>query len=452
MEKPKSKHATQHSSTPVLRSSSSVAVLGLWHQGVVGAACLADLGYEVLGADRDAKRVEALNAGKAPLFEPGLDDLLRKGLDGGRLKFTSDVAAAVKGRPLVMVMFDTPVDENDQSDLSGIFSTAEDIAPHLAQDVVLYVTAQVPVGTCDRIAEAIRKKNPSLRFGIAYSPENLRLGQAIDRFVHPALPVIGSNDAATLDRLEQFLAPLKVKWERVNLRTAEMTKHALNAFLATSVTFANEIGNLCDEVGVDGKRLAEVLRLEPRIGSKAMLFPGLGFSGGTLARDMQTLRGLGDRHGIDTIMLDGIWESNKRQNRLVVRKLKKALGDLKGAPVTVLGLTYKPDTSTLRRSASLEIIGDILREGAVVAAHDPKADRGEVAAHKEFRFVEDAYEAAKGAKAVVIITGWAEYKALDFAKLRKAMSGNVLIDVNNMLDAGKMEELGFRYMDVGRGR
>ena len=436
----------------VRQRSGRLAVIGCWHQGVVAAACLADLGYDVLGADHDAKRVANLNSGKAPLFEPGLDKLLQKTVKSGQLKFTTDVANAVMGRRDVLIMFDTPVDENDQSDLSEIFSTAAEIAPQLENDSVLFVTAQVPVGTCGKIAEIVREKNPSVKFGIAYSPENLRLGQAIDRFVDPTMPVIGADDDRTLDRVEQLLAPLKVKWERVNLRTAEMAKHALNAFLATSVAYANEIGNLCDEVGADGKRLAEVLRLEERIGRKAMLFPGLGFSGGTLARDLQTLRGLGRQFGLDTLMLDGIWESNRIQNRLVIRKLKKALGKLENVPVAVLGLTYKPDTSTLRRSVALEIINDMLAAGVKVSAHDPKADREEVAGHTEFRFFEDVYDALKGAQAMVLVTGWADYRKLDFKHVKKAMARPVIIDVNNMLDAEKLQDMGFTYLDVGRGR
>jgi UDPglucose 6-dehydrogenase len=429
-----------------------LCVIGLWHQGVVAAACFADMGYDVVAADTDAKKIADLNAGKAPLFEPGLDELLKKGLGGGHLKFVADLAGAVKGRRDVLLMFDTPVDENDRSDLSGVFAAVEAMAPNLEEDTVLLVTAQVPVGTCDEIARILRERRPGLKFGITYSPENLRLGQAIERFMHPALPVIGSDDAAALDRVEQWFKPLGVKWERVNLRTGEMTKHALNAFLATSVTFANELGNLCDEVGADGQRVAQVMRLEPRVGPKAMLLPGLGFSGGTLARDVQTLRGIGDRAKLDTLMLDGLWESNRQQNRLVIRKLKKALGDVKGVPVTVLGLTYKPDTSTLRRSASLEIIADLAAAGMKVSAHDPKADRAEVAAHKEFRFCEDVYDALKGAQAAVLITGWAEYKRLDFERVKKAMARPLILDVNNMLDAERLGTLGFTYLDVGRGR
>lgn len=430
----------------------AVCVLGLWHQGVVAAVCLADFGCDVVAADADGGRVEGLRAGKAPLFEPGLDELLQKGLASGRLTFTTDIAAAVRGRPYVLIMFDTPVDENDRSDLGGVFAAVDAAAPALADGVVVLVTAQVPVGTCDEIAQRIRRARPALAFGIAYMPENLRLGQAIERFRRPALPVMGSDEPATLDRLERLLAPLGAEWKRVNLRTAEMVKHALNAYLATSITFANELGNLCDEVGADGARIAEVLRMEPRIGPKAMLFPGLGFSGGTLARDLQTLRGLGDGAGIETRLLDGVWEANRAQNRLVLRKLEQAFGRLEGVPVTVLGLTYKPDTSTLRRSAALEIIGDMVRAGMRVTAHDPKADRGELAKHGGFRFVEDAYEAMKGAEALVIITAWGEYRDLDFERAAGLMERRLVIDVNNMYDAAELEKTGFTYLDVGRGR
>jgi UDPglucose 6-dehydrogenase len=361
------------------------------------------------------------------------------------------VAGSVKGRRDVLLMFDTPVNDKDESDLTEIFLTAREIAPHLEDDTLLYVTAQVPIGTCDAIATTVLDVNAKARFGIGYSPENLRLGQAIDRFLHPALPVIGADTQATLDRMDQLLAPLGCKWERVTLRTAEMTKHALNGFLAVSITYANELGNLCDEVGADGRRIAEVLRLEPRIGSKAMLFPGLGFSGGTLARDMQTLRGVGDKHDLDTALLDGVWTSNIRQNQLVVRKLKRTFGSLRGLRVAVLGLTYKPDTSTLRRSASIEIIGDLVREGAVVTGHDPMADRAELATYKEFTFSEDVYKAVQGAEALVLITPWAEYKKLDYARICSSMTRPMMIDTANMLDPAAMASLGFSYQGVGRG-
>ncbi len=350
-----------------------------------------------------------------------------------------------------MMMFDTPVDENDQIDLSGIFATARDMAPFIAPGSILIVTAQVPIGTCDQIAEIIHTANPESKVGIAYIPENLRLGQAIERFLHPPLPVIGSNEAETLDRVEQLLSVLSGSWMRVNLRTAEMVKHALNAFLAVSVCFANELGNLCDVTGADGMQVAKALRLEPRIGPKAMLSPGLGFSGGTLARDMRTLQNLGDLHQIETSLIDGAWESNVRQNRLVARNLQRIFSSLKGLRVGVLGLTYKPDTSTLRRSASIEIINELVQLGARVQAYDPKADRAELASHREFEVCPDAYAAARDVDVLVLITPWKEFKDLDYQKIYQAMNRKIILDTQNLLNASTLSSQGFSMIGIGRG-
>lgn len=430
-----------------------LAVIGLWHQGVVAAACLADWGYDVVAADVDAGRIAQLGEGKAPLFEPGLDALLAKGLQAGRLRFTTDIAGAVRERPYVLVMHDTPVSESDESDLREIIQCVEQMAPGLASGAVVHVTAQVPVGTCDEILRTFQAMRPGLPVSIAYSPENLRLGQAIERYRKPPLPVLGSDDAAALDRLEALYAPCGVAWHRANLRTAEMSKHALNSFLALSICFANELGNLCDEVGADGHRLAELLRLEPRVGAKAMLFPGLGFAGGTLARDVQTLRRVGVQLGLPTPLLDGAWAANKLQNGTVVRRLRMAFGgSLRDRKVTVWGLTYKPDTSTLRRSAALEVIGELHREGAHVTAHDPKADREEVRHAAGFTFCEDAIDAAAGADALVLMTPWGQYRDMDFAQVRARMKGTLVFDTAGLWPAAALESLGFEYLDIGRGR
>jgi UDPglucose 6-dehydrogenase len=429
-----------------------VAVVGLWHQGLVGAACLADWGYDVVAADEDAAKVRKLNDGHAPLFEPGLDELIQGGRRSGRLAFTADLAGAVGERPFVLLAHDTPVDENDRADLAPVFRAVDAIAPALAEGVSIHVTAQVPVGTCDEIVARIRAARPGLRFAVAYSPENLRLGQAIERFRKPPLPILGSDDDGIFPLLEKLYAPCGVAWQRCSLRTAEMSKHALNAFLAVSVTFANELGNLCDEVGADGHRLAELLRMEPRVGPKAMLFPGLGFSGGTLARDLQTLRALGDRCGIETPQLDGTWDSNRQQNRLVVRRLKAELDPLAGRRIAVLGLTYKPDTSTLRRSAALEVIAELAGERCAVAAHDPRADPTELRACGGFVLADSPIEAACGADAVVLMTPWPEYRSLDFAALKSAMRGTVVFDTANLWKAGAVTAAGLTYLDIGRGR
>lgn len=426
-------------------------MLGLWHQGVVGAACLADMGHDVIGIDADAGRLAKLGRGEAPLFEPGLDALIAKSIASGRLSLTADYAA-VRSADFVFIMFDTPVDENDESDTSGIFRAVEQVAPELPPDAVVFVTAQVPVGTCDALAAIIRKATKAGSAAVAYMPENLRLGQAIERFMAPALPVIGCDESTTFDRLMQVLGPLAPKWHQVSLRTGEMMKHALNGFLAISVCFANELGNICDAVGADGKRLGELLRLEPRVGARAMLLPGLGFAGGTLARDMQTLRHLGDRFALDTPLLDGAWQSNVQQNRIVLRKLAQALPQLAGARIAILGLTYKADTSTLRRSAAMELIVQLIDAGASVSAHDPRADRDELKSQRGFAFFEDPMDALTGADALVLMTPWNEYRELDPDRARRRMSSPYVLDTAGLWSADRWAEAGFSYDDIGRGR
>ena len=232
----------------------------------------------------------------------------------------------------------------------------------------------------------------------------------------------------------------------------EMMKHALNGFLALSVCFANELGNICDAVGADGKRMGELLRLEPRVGTKAMLLPGLGFAGGTLARDMQTLRHLGDRFDLDTPLLDGAWRSNAEQNRLVLRKLSAAFGNLRGARVTVLGLTDKASTKTLRRSAAMEVISDLAKAGAIVTAHDPKADRGELERGSGFTFCSDPLAATDKADALVLMTPWSEYRELDFDAIKTRMNGCYVLDTAGLWNSDILASFGFMYDDIGRGR
>ncbi len=433
-------------------SEIKIAVVGLWHQGCVAAACLAEAGYSVTAYDPKRETVAALRQGRAPLYEPGLEDLIAEGRQAGRLDFISDLAAAVKHASYVFITFDTPVDDQDQIDLTELFQTIEAMAPHLQRSASLLVTAQVPVGTCEEIIHRMRKVHPQAKFGLAYSPENLRLGQALDLYRKPALPVIGSDDPETLDRIAQLLSVFETSYARVSLRTAEMTKHALNAFLAACIVFGNELGNLCDETGADAAEVAKVLRREPRISPKAMIFPGLGFSGGTLARDVQVLRNLGKKAGMPTPFLEGLWQSNARQNESVLRRLEKWLPNLDQTCVAVLGLTYKPGTSTLRRSVALEIIGELVRRQVRVQAHDPHADREEIKHYPGFRFHEDPYEAAVGASAILLITPWPEYRELDYEKMKLVMAGDIFFDTANLLDAGEMGERGFTYYGIGRGQ
>lgn len=432
-------------------TNNNVCVIGIWHLGAVYSACLADMGYHVTGTDPDADRVNNLNKGIPPLFEPGLQELLNANLSAGRLKYTADIKNAVKGCGFVMVTFDTPVDDNDDVDLSLVLNACRAIAASLEDGTVIIISSQVPVGTCDDIKAMISQINPALNFDIAYSPENLRLGKAIEYFEKPDRIVIGADSEATLDRVEEFLSVIPAPKLRMGLRSAEMVKHALNSFLATSISFANEIANLCDEVGADALKVAAALKSDIRIGPGVPLLPGLAFAGGTLARDLKILKKLGKDHGYETALIDGVLSVNRRQNSLVLRKLQKIYGSINNLTIGVLGLTYKPGTSTLRRSAALQIIKELTDNGAMVKAYDPKADRAELKEHRSFDFLTEAKSVAKDADALVIITEWPEFKQLDFALLKTLMKKPVLIDTKNMLDGRQMTGHGFQYSGVGRG-
>ena len=432
-------------------TNNRACVIGIWHLGSVVAGCLADSGYTVIGVEKDSGKVQQLNEGTPPLFEPGLEDLFANNIKSKRLSFTTELKEALKETSFVLITYDTPVNEQDKVDLSEIIDTSVELSKYLENDSVIIVSSQVPVGTCEHIKSLVKQNNPSINFDIAYSPENLRLGQAIDVFKNPGRIIVGADNGTTLDRVEQFFSVVDAPVHRVGLKTAEMTKHAINAFLATSISFANEIANICDEVDADALEIAKALRSDHRIGPRAMLMPGLAFGGGTLARDLNVLKSLGKQHDCELPLVNGVLTVNQRQNGIVARKLKKIYGSLENLTIAVLGLTYKPGTSTLRRSASLEIINELTASGARVKAFDPKADLDEVRSHKEFEFIDDPYVVAEDSDALVVVTDWPEFKELDFDAIKDKMRKSVLIDAKNMLNKEELIEKGFSYFGVGRG-
>lgn len=430
-----------------------VCVLGIWHLGSVASACLAELGHQVVGVDEDSQRVQELNWGQPPLFEPELPELLARNLAAGRLRYTTCLAEGVEGAECVLIAYDTPVNEEDEPDLSPIFAAALAMAPHLAPGATIVVSSQVPVGTCQRLAEMLWQANPSLPPSIACLPENLRLGQAVQRFLFPEFLVLGTDDPAAHERLEELLAPIQAPKLRVSLRTAEMTKHAINAYLATTISLINELANLCDLVGADAFQVAEALRLDSRIGPGTPLSPGLAFGGGTLARDMKVLRRLGRERGYEPALIEGVLRVNERQNRMVVERLKGFYRSLRGLTIGVLGLTYKAGTSTLRRSPALEIIRALAEEGAAVKAYDPKADPREVEPYRHlFTRYGDPYLVAQGSQALILATGWPQFRELDYRRIRSLVGNPLLLDAQNLLDAEEMSRIGFIYQGVGRSR
>jgi len=427
-----------------------VAVAGLWHLGCVAAACLAAVGHRVVGVDADPQRVESLRAGRAPLREPGLDALLADGAAAGRLRFTDDLSEAFRDADVAYLAYDTPVDDRDRADVSVVLGAAEVAGQALPPGALLLVQSQVPVGTCRALRAGLRAARGG-DVGVAYVPENLRLGEAIERYLHPDVLVIGADDPEARGRVDRLFAAIGAPRVRTDLATAEMAKHAINAFLATSISFANELANLSQLEGADTDALLEVLRLERRIGPRVPLRPGMGFAGGTLARDVNALEDVAERHRYTPHLLEAVLRVNDGQQSLPIRWLEQAYGTLAGRRVGVLGLTYKPGTSTLRRSASVAMIRSLVRAGAEVSAADPQADLAEVADLPSFEFGRDPYRAAAHADALVVATPWPEFEALDFGRLRAEMRHPLILDMPRLLDRARLEALGFTYVSVGCG-
>ena len=349
----------------------NVCVLGLWHLGTVTAACLASAGHDVTGLDDDAARIERLRAGNAPLFEPGLDDLLAAGLSAGTLHFSADPADA-SAADVVWITCDTPVDEADNADMEFVVQQAASVFPFLNDGTLVLVSSQVPVGTTRRLERAYGIAFPDRVVEFAYSPENLRLGKAIAAFSEPDRVVVGVRLAFGRRRAAALFEPVTSRIEWMSVESAEMTKHALNAFLATSVTFINEIAPLCEQVGADAAEVERGLKTEARIGPRAYLSPGGAFAGGTLARDIVFLTGLGQaHHRPDAPDFVGQGEQRRITATGPPRRLADLLGTLSGRTIAVWGLTYKPGTDTLRRSSAVELCRRLCRAGRERRAHDP---------------------------------------------------------------------------------
>lgn len=432
---------------------SRVCVIGTGHLGSIVSACLSDAGFVVAGVDKDSKKIEKLKKAIPPVYEPGLRELLLRNIKSQRLSFTTKLSSALKGANYVFITYDIRGNSNDETRVSDIFEVSREMAKHIENGSVVIISSQVPVGTCEQIKSTIKSVNPSLDLDVASVPEKLRLGQGIECFLHPTGIVIGAENPSTLNAVEQLFSFVKAPKIRVDTKTAEMSKHVLNAFLATSISFINEIANLCDKVGVDALKIASILHIDERIGEKAPLRPGLGFSGGTLLRDLNFLKGLGKEHDCPTHLINAVIRVNEEQSNLILKKLRTIYGSVRGLTVGVLGLTYKPGTSTIQHSVALEIIKDLKMEGAIVKVHDPRASLEEVKLHhQDFDFCLNPYMVAEGSHALILVTAWPQFRDLDFTLVKSLMKNPVIIDAQNALDAEELESKGLFYFGVGRGR
>lgn len=430
-------------------SEPKIGVVGLWHLGCVIAATWSKLGRVVRGIDFDEINVTNLSKGQPPIYEPELQDTIQASLEQGLLSFSKD-PAHLKDCSFVFLAYDTPVRDDDSSDISLLEETIEAIASHLAPKTILIVSAQLPVGTARQFRTKLKAVDPSLE--VVYSPENLRLGEAINCYLNPGHIVIGADEPQAGQAVAELFSPMQAECLFMNLPSAEMTKHGINSFLAASITLANQWADICTAVGADFAQVAAAMKCDPRIGKRAYLSAGIGFSGGTLGRDLQVLEGINQQIGDQSPIFGDIWQYNKGRVKVVGKVAEDALGNLQGKTITLLGMTYKPGTSTLRRSLPLEVAYDLVARGALIRAYDPKADWSEAQLPERFESFASVYEAVEKADLVVLLTEWPEFKSLDFSEILKKMGGTIFFDTKSFLleRFEEMESLGFTVLSIGR--
>lgn len=423
-----------------------VAVYGLWHLGCVTAACLAKIGHDVVGLDRDAFVVGNLKSGTPPISEPGLAELISAGRDAGKLRFSSDATDALHDADLVWIAFDTPVDENDVADVDFVRNELEAIADAIMPGTLVLVSSQVPAGFTRRLADDWRARG--LRY--AYSPENLRLGKAINVFLQPERIIVGLENKADRVDIGTLLGPVTANIEYMSLESAEMTKHALNAFLATSVTFINELARICEAVGADAKEVERGLKTEGRIGPKAYLAPGVAYAGGTLARDVAFLTAFGNEHSVAVPLMQGIAASNQAHKNWLREKCSDLLAGAPRPQVAVLGLTYKPGTDTLRRSGAIELCKWLASRGATLRAFDPALQSlpEELVSLIDLRL--SAAEAIAAADLAIVATEWPEFRSLTADSFAGTMRLPQVIDQNHFLAGALAGDDRISYVATGK--
>lgn len=429
----------------------NVTVLGLWHLGTVTAACLASAGHNVVGLDFEQDKVHQLRKGQPPIFEPGLEDMLRHGLLEGRLRFTTDIADAVHGAEVVWAAHDTPVDDDDLADVEFVMERVCRLFPFLVSGTLVLISSQLPVGSTRRLEQAYAAVNPDRTVSFAYSPENLRLGKAIKVFTQPDRVVVGVRTDVDGERVRQLMQPFTERIEWMSVESAEMSKHASNAFLATSISFINEVATLCEQVGADAGEVERALKSDVRIGPGAYLSPGPAFAGGTLARDIVFLRQIGQQYGSPTKLLSAVQLSNEEHKGWVRHRLQSLVGNLRGQRIAVWGLTYKPGTDTLRRSSSVELCRWLTEQGTQVHAHDPavKVLPDELA--RCLSLSSSPTAAAKDSVALVIATPWPDYRSIPSDAILAAMNRTLVIDPGRFLADTLGCDSRIQYVTVGKG-
>jgi UDPglucose 6-dehydrogenase len=428
-----------------------ICILGLWHQATVLSASFAQLGHHVRTVGDSHSAVAELNRGKSPVLEPGLNTLLRRGLKSGKLQFTTDYREAMHEAEFVYLSIDTPVNDRDEPQLESLFDAIRNAGKFWKPGMILCVTSQAPVGTSEKLSRMVSGQMSEAGCDVAYIPEFLRLGDAVGTFRRADRFVIGADRESVVDRIAELYLPLRRPILWIGLRSAEMAKHACNTFLATSISFINEIADLCDCVNADSLEVAQAMKLDRRIGPHAFLSPGLGFAGGTLGREIRALQELGRENRRETPLMDAVMSVNLARARAVRQRLIDQCGPLNGLTIGILGITYKPGTSTLRRSVALELITTLVVENAQLRVYDPLANWKEMDAGVTFTISPDPFSMASGCDALVLVTEWDGILDLNLGRLRAVMRHPVFIDARNLFDPRAMLRAGFHYSALGRG-
>jgi UDPglucose 6-dehydrogenase len=425
-----------------------IAVYGLWHLGCVTAACLAEAGHHIVGLDEDERIVAELREGRPPLYEPGLAELIAQGLASGSLSFTTEPAEALAEAEIFWITIDTPVNDNDEAEIAAVFGRLKGVADAIPPGTLVLVSAQVPVGFTRQLKQIWTKR----RLRYAYSPENLRLGKALESFRRQERVIIGLREPADQPKLAALFGPFSQHIEWMSVESAEMSKHALNAFLATSVAFINELARLCEVTGADAKEVERALKSEGRIGPRAYLSPGAAFAGGTLARDVRFLMDFGHRQGVPTPLFRGLMASNEQHKRWVHDRVQQLLGPVEQPVVSILGLTYKPGTSTLRRSAAVELCVQLHGQGMRIQAHDPAVEVLPDELRSAIRLCRSPQEALNGADLAVVATAWPEYRVLRTEHVLRLMRRPQIIDQNRFLADILADDARITYVATGKAQ
>jgi UDPglucose 6-dehydrogenase len=435
----------------------SITVVGTGYVGLVTGACLADFGNRVTCVDTDANKIERLRALELPFFEPGLPDLVGRNVQEGRLRFESDLVTALADAEVVFITVGTPPKADGSADIRAIYQVADVIAGHLDGYQLIVQKSTAPVGTARHLQGYIAKRAPrGAKFDVASNPEFLRQGAAIETFMRTDRVVIGAETKRAADVLKKIYAPLfliETPTVVTTLESAELIKYASNCFLATKISFINEIANLCEALGADVQAVARGLGMDRRIGAK-FLHAGPGYGGSCFPKDTLALSAMGRQVGVATGVVDATIAANRNQMRRMVDKVVRGFGrPARGAVVAMLGLSFKPDTDDLRAAPSLEIIAGLRRRGVKVRTYDPVAmSRARVLpGMRDVTFTKDAYDCARGADALVIVTEWNEFRNLEMARLKRLLRRPVLCDLRNVYAPAEVEAAGFRYIGVGRG-